>query len=115
MVTATLGSFLQRLKQASAADSLAPLSDRELVGRFLTARDETAFQAILQRHGPMVFRVCRRVLAGEQDAEDAFQATFLVLARQAGTIRKRASLASWLHGVAFRIACDARDGAARRR
>src|SRR5262249_52673149 len=115
MATATLGGFLRRLKQAMAAESLTLLSDGELVERFLATHDEAAFQAILRRHGPMVFRVCRRVLPQEQDAEDAFQASFLVLAREARTIRKQESLASWLHGVAYRAALKARAAAARRR
>jgi RNA polymerase sigma factor (sigma-70 family) len=113
--TATLGAFLRRLKQAMTAEALAPLPDRGLVEKFLATRDEAAFQAIIHRHGPMVFRVCRRVLHQEQDVEDAFQATFLVLAREARTIRKQASLASWLHGVAYRAALKARAGAVRRR
>jgi RNA polymerase sigma factor (sigma-70 family) len=115
MSTATLPAFLQRLKQMMAAEALATSADRDLLERFLAARDDAAFQALLGRHGPMVYGVCRRVLPREQDAEDAFQATFLVLARQAGAIRKRASLASWLHGVAYRVALEAREGAARRR
>src|SRR5262249_15912165 len=115
MATATLGGFLRRLKQAMAAESLTLLSDGGLVERFLATHDEAAFQAILRRHGPMVFRVCRRVLPQEQDAEDAFQASFLVLAREARTIRKQESLASWLHGVAYRAALKARASAARRR
>jgi RNA polymerase sigma factor (sigma-70 family) len=114
-VSTSLGEFLRRLKQSMAAESLAALPDGPLVERFLAGRDEAAFQAILHRHGPMVFRVCRRVLRHEQDVEDAFQATFLVLARQARTIRKLASLASWLHGVAYRAALTARASAARRR
>src|SRR5262249_2198188 len=113
--SATLVRFLRRLEQAMAAEALAPLSDRELVERFLATRDETAFQAILHRHGRMVLRVCRRVLHQEQDVEDAFQVTFLVLAREARTIRKQGSLASWLHGVAYRAALKARAGAGRRR
>jgi RNA polymerase sigma factor (sigma-70 family) len=114
-VSTTLGGFLRRLKKAMAAESLAVLAERELVERFLSAHDEAAFQAILSRHGPMIFRVCRRVLSQEQDVEDAFQATFLVLAREAHKIRKQGSLASWLHGVAYRAALKARAGAARRR
>jgi RNA polymerase sigma factor (sigma-70 family) len=113
--SATLGGFLRRLKRAMAAEALVARSDHELVGQFLASHDETAFQAILHRHGPMVFRVCRRVLSQEQDVEDAFQATFLVLAREAQAIRKQASLASWLHGVAYRAALKARSHAARRR
>jgi RNA polymerase sigma factor (sigma-70 family) len=115
MPMATLPGFLQRLKQMMAAEALASYSDHELLHGFLTTRDEAAFRALLSRHGPMVFRVCRAILPSDQDAEDTFQASFLVLARKAGVIRKRASLASWLHGVAYRIALEARAGAARRR
>jgi RNA polymerase sigma factor (sigma-70 family) len=115
MAMATLNGFLQRLKSAMAAETLAPLSDAELLRRFLATHDQSVFATLLSRHGPMVFRVCRRVLPREQDAEDAFQATFLVLARQARTIRKASSLASWLHGVAYRLALEARDSTLRRR
>ena len=97
MSTATLGGFLQHLKHTMAAESLADCSDGALVEQFLRTRDDATFTAMLRRHGPMVLRVCRRVLPRQHDAEDAFQATFLVLARRAGTVRKRASLASWLH------------------
>jgi RNA polymerase sigma factor (sigma-70 family) len=114
-VSTTLGGFLRSLKKAMAAESLAALSERELVERLLAGHDEATFQAILSRHGPMVFRVCRRVLSQEQDVEDAFQATFLVLARAAHKIRKQGSLASWLHGVAYRAALKARASTARRR
>jgi len=81
-----------------------PLSDRELLDRFVTSKDEGAFAALVQRHGPMVMNVCRRVLRNFQDAEDACQATFLLLVRKASSIRKRDSAASWLHGVAYRVA-----------
>src|SRR5262249_28837220 len=73
------------------------------------------FEELVHRHGPMVLAVCRRILRGRQDGEDAFQATFLVLARRAGSIGKRESLGSWLHGVALRTSLKARRDLARRR
>jgi RNA polymerase sigma factor (sigma-70 family) len=81
---------------------------------FSACGDQTAFAALVERHGPMVLRVCRRVLRQEQDAEDAFQATFLVLTDKAGSIRKAEALASWLHGVAHRVALRAKRDAGRR-
>jgi RNA polymerase sigma factor (sigma-70 family) len=90
-------------------------TDAQLLHQFLTGHDGPAFAALVQRHGPMVLGVCRQVLHHHQDAEDAFQATFLVLARQAGSIRRRTSLASWLHGVAYHTALCARRSAQRRR
>jgi RNA polymerase sigma factor (sigma-70 family) len=90
------------------------LTDHELLDRFITRREEAAFEALLQRHGPLVFGVCRRVLHSAQDAEDAFQATFLVLVRKAASIAKRASLRSWLYGVAYRVAVKARMRALQR-
>src|SRR5262249_25420854 len=76
---------------------------RQLVERVLATRDESALLAIVLRHGTMVYHVCRRVLRHHQDAEDAFQATFLVLAQELRALRRHASLAGWLHGVALRV------------
>jgi len=90
-------------------------ADRGALRAFINHKDESAFTYLVQRHGPMVIRVCQRVLHHAQDAEDAFQATFLVLARKAATIGTSEALASWLHGVAFRIALCARRDAGRRR
>jgi len=90
-------------------------TDGDALRAFVAHNDEMAFAALVQRHGPMVLRVCQRVLHHTQDAEDAFQATFLVLARRAQTIGKSASLASWLHGVAYRVSLRAKRDAGRRR
>src|SRR5688500_12316502 len=114
MPATTLRTFLSRLKQAMAAEALAGCSDRELVERFRAGRDDAAFRAVLDRHGPMVYQVCRRLLNSPADVEDAFQATFLVLVRRGHTIRKQASLAGWLHGVARRTALKLRTQAQRR-
>jgi RNA polymerase sigma factor (sigma-70 family) len=113
--TGVMASPLQTLWGVGVVGSL---SDRQLLDRFATGHGEAAdlqFQALVERHGPMVLRVCRRLLDDPNDAEDAFQATFLVLLRHAGRIRERGSVAAWLHGVAARIAARARVEAARRR
>jgi RNA polymerase sigma factor (sigma-70 family) len=94
------------------AATLADQSDRQLVEQFLTGQGEAVFEAIVRRHGAMVYRVCWRVLQHHQDVEDAFQATFLVLAQRLRTVRKHASLASWLHGVAHRVALKSKGATA---
>ncbi len=108
-------SLMQCLRKLVAPPSCADVPDPQLLERFLTQRSETAFAALVQRHGPMVLSVCRRVLHHTQDAEDAFQATFLVLARKAGSIRKHESVGSWLHGVAYRVSRMSKNKETRRR
>lgn len=100
-------------KALNAAGKDCP--DRVLLERFVIGGDTAAFEAILRRHGVMVLDVCRSLLPNEADVEDAFQATFLILAKRAKSIRQAASLASWLHGVAYRVACKSRTEFARRR
>src|SRR5437879_6395747 len=82
-----------------AAPASCPATDADLLERFVRGRDEEAFTALLARHGPMVLRLCRRVLGEEHAAQDAFQATFLVLARKASSVRRPEALAAWLYGV----------------
>jgi RNA polymerase sigma factor (sigma-70 family) len=114
MTNPSLGCVLHHLRQA-AAPSAEQRSDSELLHAFVSRRDEASFAALVRRHAALVLRVCRHVLGHEQDAEDAFQATFLVLARKAPSIHKQASLASFLHGVAYRLSLRAKRDAARRR
>ncbi|SRR6266545_1653010 len=99
-----LGAILRQFRRVEGMRFAGALSDAELLDRFLAHRDEAAFEVLVWRHGPMVLRVCHRILGQAQDAEDAFQATFLVLFRKAESIDRRASLAAWLHRVACRVA-----------
>ncbi len=106
---------VHRLFQLGAVGTL---SDAQLLDRFVSGRDEAAeaaFEELVIRHAPMVLQVCRNVLHDAHDAEDAFQAVFLVLASRAGSIRRAGSIGSWLFGVARRVAAHSRRGAARRR
>ena len=105
---------LVTLRYLLSEGSLAGETDSQLLDRFLIRRDEQAFAALVSRHGPMVLGLCRSVLRNEHDAEDAFQATFIVLARKAGSIWERNSLGGWLHRVALRLAIEANRGNARR-
>jgi RNA polymerase sigma factor (sigma-70 family) len=115
MTHATLSHVLRHLHQVIGAETAKELTDSELLERFTARREEAAFAALVQRHGPMVLGVCRRVLHHADLVEDAFQATFLVLVRSAASIRKQASVGSWLYGVAHRVAVKAKARAAKRR
>ena len=114
-MTAPLSSFLRHFRRQVFLRDAGELTDRDLLQRFGRGPDGDAFAALVQRYGPLVLGVCRRVLRQEQDAEDAFQATFLVLARKAGSIDQPERLGNWLYGVASRVAQKARAETARRR
>jgi RNA polymerase sigma factor (sigma-70 family) len=116
MAGARLGPALWHIQQLFRDGSATGLSDTQLLRRFAVRRDEAAFAAVVARHGPMVMAVCRAILRDPYDAEDAFQATFLVLARKAGTAWTEGQLGGWLHTVAYRIAVRAStDSAIRHR
>jgi RNA polymerase sigma factor (sigma-70 family) len=115
MAGGPLTEFLHRLRRSPGLRGQTESTDTELLRRFLGNRDEAAFEALVQRHGPMVLSVCRCGVQNSADAEDAFQATFLVLVRRAASIRKPELLGNWLYGVAHRVAARARVQTARRR
>src|SRR5262249_35593967 len=115
MTKGASSTILQLIRRVALDERVRQLSAPELLRRFAGQGDGAAFHALLLRHGPMVLEVCHGVLGNEADAEDAFQATFLILARKAASIRKTESLGSWLHGVAYRTALKARAQSATRR
>jgi RNA polymerase sigma factor (sigma-70 family) len=115
MATSPTSEILQHLRRTVLPPDGAGLTDGELLEGFVTGRDDAAFAALVRRHAPMVWGVCRRVLPGHHDAEDAFQATFLVLVRKASSVVPREMVANWLYGVAHQTALNARATAARRR
>jgi RNA polymerase sigma factor (sigma-70 family) len=106
---------LKQLNRIFNHGTASGLTEGKLLERFVHGRDEAAFAALVSRHGPMVLGVCRRILRDENDVEDAFQATFLILVRRAGAIRRGDLVSHWLYGVARRVAMRARAQAARRR
>jgi RNA polymerase sigma-70 factor (ECF subfamily) len=110
-----LDRVLHHLPQLIYSASAYTRSDSQLLQRFVQTREEAAFATLVERHGPMVLGVCRRILGNTPDADDAFQATFLILVRKAKSLHLWGSLASWLHGVAYRTALKARSQMARRR
>jgi RNA polymerase sigma factor (sigma-70 family) len=114
MPSRALNAVVEYIRKTAGRGPAAEMTDGQLLERFVADRDENAFGALIQRHGPLVLTVCRRVLNNTHDVEDAFQATFLVLVRKAGSIAKRESVSSWLHGVARRTAVRAKMEAARR-
>src|SRR5262249_55047498 len=115
MATSHRHAVFQHLRSLALLRDGAGLTDGHLLEAFLSRRDEAALAALVLRHAPMVWGVCRRVLRNDHDAEDAFQATFLVLIRRAASIACRELLANWLYGVAYQTARKARATAARRR
>jgi RNA polymerase sigma factor (sigma-70 family) len=115
MTTRQREPVLRRVRRALLAREGGGLTDGELLGGFVARRDDAAFAALVRRHCPMVLGVCRRVLRDPHDAEDAFQATFLVLARKGASLRQRERVGNWLHGVAYRTALEAKSVIARRR
>jgi RNA polymerase sigma factor (sigma-70 family) len=108
------GTILKYLRDLLEAKGLAEVPDCQLLERFVADQEDTAFNALLRRHGPMVLSVARRVVGNDHDAEDVFQATFIILARKANAIRKKQAVGGWLHGVAQRLAVKARAQASRR-
>ncbi len=115
MATTKMDTVIRHLRRVMLRQDGAGWTDGQLLASFIDHKDEAAFEALVRRHGPMVFGVCRRLLHNHHDAEDAFQATFLVLARKASSVRPRERVANWLHGVALRTAMKAKAMTAKRR
>src|SRR5438045_804449 len=114
MATGQLSEVIQHFRRTMLLRNGAGRTDGQLLEDYLSRRDEAALAALVQRHGPMVWGVCRRVLGNYHDAEDAFQATFLVLVRKAAALASPELLANWLYGVAHQTALKARATIAKR-
>jgi RNA polymerase sigma factor (sigma-70 family) len=115
MPTSQLSEVIQHLRRTVLLRDEAGLTDGQLLESFISRREDAGVAALVRRHGPMVWGVCRRVLRNYHDVEDAFQATFLVLVRRAASVVPRAMVANWLHGVAYQTALKAKATAAKRR
>jgi RNA polymerase sigma factor (sigma-70 family) len=114
MASLQIGAALREIQRLFGDGAVTGLTDAELVERFATRRDQAAFEALVERHGPMVLSVCRNLVKDPAETEDAFQATFVILVRKAGSIRVDGSLAGWLYRVAYRVALQANSDASRR-
>jgi len=114
LATSVVNTFIGHLRQSVLLQDEEDRTDGQLLDSFIDGKDESAFAALVYRHGPMVLSVCRRFARNHHDAEDAFQATFLVLARKASSVRPRQMVANWLHGVACRTAMKAKTLTAKR-
>src|SRR5437660_2299020 len=114
MAKTTVSPILHMIRRLAEDQRIKTLPDQELLRRFTAGQDEAAFTGLVRRHGAMVLDVCRKTAGNDAEAEDAFQATFLILARKAKSIRSMASVGSWLHGVAYRTALSGRKQFARR-
>jgi RNA polymerase sigma factor (sigma-70 family) len=115
MASGPYGAVLQQIHRLFQAGSVGGLSEWQLLHRYVTARDESAFEALVARHGPMVLAVCGRLLDDPHAVEDAFQATFLVLVRKARSLGEHDAIGHWLYGVAYRVALRQRSETVRRR
>src|SRR4051794_21724395 len=115
MVGGRRGAVLRQVHALFGTGTVSGMDEGLLLERFVSRRDELAFEALVARFGPMVLGICRRMLDDPRDVEDAFQATFLILVRKAATIRDGDLLGNWLYGVAYRVAAKARLHARRRR
>ena len=115
MAPASLGTIVTHLRRMADARQVVGLTDTQLLERFDSKADDASFTALLHRHAALVYGVCKRVLGNSHDAEDAFQAVFLILLRKAGSIRTGESLGCWLYEIAYRTALRARTVARKQR
>src|SRR5262245_39730735 len=114
MAVTQINRIVEHLRHTALAHANPGFSDGQLLDAFIARREESAFELLVRRHGPMVLGVCLRVLGNRDDAEDAFQATFLVLVRKAAVIEPRELVGNWLYGVAYQTAVRARASAGKR-
>src|SRR5580693_8456465 len=115
MANLSLQNIVTQLRRATVLPGGVDLTDGQLLAQFIGQHDEAAFEALVKRHGSMVLGVCRRLLGNVHDADDAFQATFLILVRKAALLKSCELVGNWLYGVAYRTALAARTARARRR